>query len=140
MLKTYRAGKSPGGCGGWGLGSRNRRGPGVAPTPRLRGQGISLGSPAGFVGSSGWGKHPPFLSCSSHLGWPLPPASPDLPSLRCTNPVWPPLLLPPSVPLRPTYSLWGSSHLLGCQSPPPAAGRCPSCGEMLTLHLPTPPS
>ena len=31
MLRTPRAGKGPGGCGGWGLGSRNRRGPGMPP-------------------------------------------------------------------------------------------------------------
>ena len=37
-------------------------------------------------------------------------------------------------------SLWGSSCLLGCQSPPPAAGRGPSCGQTLTLHIPTLPS
>ena len=66
------------GLWGWGLGSRNRRGPGVTPTPGLRGQGTSLGSPAGFLGSSGWGKRPPLLSCSSGLGGLLPPASPDL--------------------------------------------------------------
>ena len=35
----------------------------------------------------------------------------------------------PLVPLHPTGSLWGSSHLLGGQSSPPAAGRHPSCGE-----------
>ena len=64
--------------GGWGLGSRNRRGPGVPPTPGLRGWGTSPGSPAGFLGSSGQGKHPPLLFCSSGLGGPLPPASPDL--------------------------------------------------------------
>ena len=34
----------------------------------LKGQGTSPGSPAGFLGSSGWGKHPPLLSCSSGLG------------------------------------------------------------------------
>ena len=84
MLRTHRAGKCPGGCGGWGLGSRNRRGPGVPTTPGLRGQGTSPGSPAGFLGSSGWDKCPPLLSCSSNLGGPLPPASPDLPtSLLC---------------------------------------------------------
>ena len=154
MLRTYRAGKGPWGCGGWGLGSTEQ-----LPTPGLRGQGTSPGSPAGFLGSSGWGKRPPFLSCSSspegpsHLpllfsprppsyaprtnvaggGWalegrapawewaqqaprarvgraitlrsslappgrPRPPASPDLPSLRGADPVWPPLLLPPQYP------------------------------------------
>ena len=83
MLRTHRAGKGPGGCGGWGLGSRNRRGPGVPPTPGLRGQGTSPGNSAGFLGSSGRGKHPPLLSCSScwGLGAPLPPTSPDHPSL-----------------------------------------------------------
>ena len=47
----------------------------------------------------------------------LPPASPDLPGLRGADPVWPPLLLPHSVPLHATSSLWGSSCLLGHQSP-----------------------
>ena len=47
---------------------------------------------------------------------------------------------PSSVPLHPTSSLWGSSCLLGGQSPPPAASRCPSCGEALTPRLPTLPS
>ena len=156
MLRTHRAGKGPGDCGGWGLGSRNRRDPGVSPTPGLRGQGTSPGSSAGFLCSSGWDKYPPLLSCSSGLGgplppaspdlpglppmpprthavrrvlwraggWPgdsagspaqvgqaialhssptllgesLPPASPDLPGLKDTNPVWPPLLLPPQSP------------------------------------------
>ena len=71
----------------------------------------------------------------------LPPASPDLPPwpqgrkscLASTS-------SPPSVPLLPTGSLWGSCYLLGCQRSPPAAGRHTSCGEKLTLCLPTPPS
>ena len=50
MLRTHRAGKGPWGCGVWSLGSRNRRGPGVPPTPGLRGQGTSTGSSAGFLG------------------------------------------------------------------------------------------
>ena len=62
MLRTHRAGKGSGSCGGWGLGSRNRRGPGVPPTPGLRGEGTSPGSPAGFLGSSAQGRHPPLLS------------------------------------------------------------------------------
>ena len=81
MPRTPRAGKGPGGCGGWGLGPRNRRSPGVPPTLPLRGLGTSHGSPAGFLGSSGRGKRPLLLSCSSGLGGPLPPASPDLPGL-----------------------------------------------------------
>ena len=156
MLRTHRAGKGPGGCGGRGLGSRNRRGPGVPPTPGLRGQGTSPGSPAAFLGSSGGrqtpsspllllqsGRAPPaYLSCppqppsyarwthaawrglwraghrpgssagslarvggaitllssSAPPGWLLPLASPDLPGLRGTEPVWPPLFLPPQCP------------------------------------------
>ena len=41
MLRTHRAGKGTGVCGGWGLGSRNRRDPGVPHTPGLRGQQAS---------------------------------------------------------------------------------------------------
>ena len=81
MLRTHRAGKGPVGCWGWGLGSRNRRVPSLPPTPGLRGQGTSPGRPAGFLGSGGWGKRSPLLSCSSSLGGPLPPASPDFPGL-----------------------------------------------------------
>ena len=131
--------KRPGICGGWGLGSRNRRGPGVPHTPGLRGQGTSPGSPAGFLGSSWGGKCPPLLSCSSGLRGPL--CLPLLISgpqgcrscLASTSP-------PPSVLLHPTGSLWGSSRLLGRQCPPPVAGRSPSCGETLTPCLPTLPS
>ena len=287
MFRTQRARKGPGGCGGWGLDSRNRRGPGVPPTPGLRGQGTSPGSPAGFLCSSGQAKRSPLLSCSSSLGsgrappaclsWSphppscvpkdphtlegpwragdrhgssagspnlsgrancphsspapprghLPPSFPFLPSASFLCPQGPgqpgggfedrgsawelsrlpgpqlagqspsaphpllpgrpshlPLLISPAsflcpqdprclygalgvgelaclswspwplggwsclastsslplVPLHPTGSLWGSSHLLGGQSPPPASGRHPSCGETLTLCLPTMPS
>ena len=89
MLRTHRAGKVPGSCGGWSLGSRNRRGPVLSPIPGLRGQGSSPGSPAGFLGSSGWGKCPPHFSSSPGLGGTLPPASPDLPGL----PLMPPGLM-----------------------------------------------
>ena len=55
----------------------------MPPTPGLRGQGTSPGSPAGFLGSSRQGK--PLLSFPAPLVWglggPLPPASPDLPGL-----------------------------------------------------------
>ena len=33
ILRTQRAGKDPRGCGEWGLGSSNRKGPGVPPHP-----------------------------------------------------------------------------------------------------------
>ena len=94
VLRTHRAGEGPGGCGRRPLGSRNRRGPGVPPTPGLRGQDTSPGSPAGFLGLSEWSKCPPLLSCSSSLGAPLLPASPDLPGL-------------PPMPRGPTWPGWG---------------------------------
>ena len=144
MLRTHRAGKGSGGCGGRGLGSRNRRGPGVPPTPGLRGQRTSPGSPAGFLGSSGWGKCPPLLSCSSGLGGPLPPASPDLPCL-------------PPMPPR-THAAWrglgGQGIYLGaqqapwawvgraialCSSPTPPRGPLPPASPGLPGLLPMPP-
>ena len=130
--------KALGAVGGWGSGSRNRRGPGVPPTPGLRSQGTSCGSSAVSPGPSGWGKHPPLLSrlsqrappaCLSWSPWPQGPLS----CLASTSP-------PPSVPPRPTSSLGGLSHLLVHQHPPPAASRCPGCEEMLTWCVPTPPS
>ena len=89
-------------------------------------------------GLSGPGDCPPLLSRSS---WRVAPAclssSPQPQGhrscLASTSPF-------PSVPLHPTGSLWGSSCLLGRQSPPPWAGRHPTCGETLTPHLPTWPS
>ena len=86
MLRTHRAGKGPGGCGGWGLGSTEQKGPRRAPHPWSQRAGHSPGSPAGFLGSSGWGKHPRLLSCSSSSGGPFPRASPVLP--------WPPSYAP----------------------------------------------
>ena len=77
----------------------------------------------------GWpGYCPLLLSCSSWR---------DSPTCLC----WSPWLQghrsclvstssPPSVPLLPTGSLWGSYCLLGGQSPPPVAGRLPSCLEI----------
>ena len=51
-------------------------------------------------GPSGPGYRPLLLSLSSRR--PLPSTSPDLPGLRGSNPVWPPLLLP----LQPLTSYW----------------------------------
>ena len=104
--------KGPGGCGAWGLGSRNRRGPGMPSTPGLRGRGTSPGSPAGFLGSSGWGKHPLLLSCSSGLGGPLSPASPDLPGL------------PPMPPK--THMAWRGPWRTGNWPGSSAGSQCPS--------------
>ena len=70
---------------------------------------------------------------SSHLPLLISPASgvPILSGLHFSSPLSPP---------RPTSSLGGSSCLLGRQGPPPAAGRHPNFGEVLTRHLPTLPS
>ena len=57
------------------------------------GQGISLGAqqaPGAHVGRA-----ITLPSSPAPPGGPLPPDSPDLPGLRGTDPVWPPLLLPP---------------------------------------------
>ena len=76
--------------GGWGLGSRNRRGPGVPPTPGLRGQGTSPGSPAGFLGSSGQGNRPLRLSRSSQMAPPTYLSWSPQASLLCPQgPMWP---------------------------------------------------
>ena len=117
--------KRPWSCGGCGLGSSNRREPGMPPTPGLRGQGTSSGSPAGFLGSSGWGKCSPLLSCSSGLGGPLPPASPDLPCLLPVPPrshttwtgLWRAEDQPGSSAGSPVLSGWGNRPLLlSCSS------------------------
>ena len=130
MLRTHRAGKGPGGCGGWGLGSRSRRGPGLPPIPGLIGQGTSPGSPAGFLVSGGWGSHPPLLSCPYIPGGPLLPTSPDVPSL-------PPM--PPG-----THVAWGGGFggqgiRLGAQQAPWSkwAGQSPSVSLMLLLEGPS---
>ena len=114
MLRTPRAGKGPGSWWGWGWGlvSRNRRGPGMLPTPGLRGQGTSPGSPAGFLGSSGQGKCPPLLSHSSGLGGTFLPPSPDLRGL-------------PPMPPR-TYSAWRGLWRAGDQPGRSAVSLCPS--------------
>ena len=62
--------------------------------------GSSTGSPAP-VGGAIAVHSPPALPGES-----LPPASPDLPGLRGTNPVWPPFLLPPSPPMSYQFT-WG---------------------------------
>ena len=103
-----------------------------APTPGLRGSGTSPGSPAGFLGSSGWGKCPPLLSCSSCLGigraptgGSLLPASPDLPGLT-------------PVPPGPTKPGWGFGG--GGYRPVSSTGSPGRVGQAIALHSsPTPP-
>ena len=121
MLRTHRAGKGPGGSGGWGLGSRNRRGPGMSPTSDLRRQGTSPGSPAGFLGLSGRGKCPPLLSCSSRTASPtclsLPPQPQGCRScLASTSP-------PSSVPPTSYQFTWGFlPSPWASETPPVTAG------------------
>ena len=128
------------------LPSASRDLPGLPPVPprtRAAWRGVwRTGGPHLGAQQASWarvGRANTLHSSPTPPGWLLPPAPPHLPTLRGTNPVWPPLL-PLSVSLCPTGSPWGSSCLLGCQSPPPAASRCPSCGETLTPRLPAPPS
>ena len=65
MLRTHRAGKGPGGSGGLGLRLKEEKGPGMPPSPGLRGQGTSPGSPEGSPCPSGPGDRPLLLSHSS---------------------------------------------------------------------------
>ena len=120
MLRTHRAGKCLGGCGGWGLDSRNRRGPGVPPTPGLRGRSTSPGSPAGSPCPNGQGNHPLLLSCSSCRAPPtglLPPVSSDLLGL----PPMPPGPTQPGGGLEGRGSAWELSRLPSPSGP----GGCP---------------
>ena len=96
----------------------------MPPTPGLRGQGTSPGSPAGFLGSSGWGKCPPFLSCCSSLGGPLLPASPDLPGL-------PPM--PPGPMWLGVWVGWGWLWRAG-EQPGSSAGSLGQVGGVIALH------
>ena len=83
MLRTHKAGKDPWGCVGWGLVSRNRRGPAMHPRLVSEGRGPHLGAQ-----QPSWarvGRANSLLSSTAALVWglggSLPPASLDLPSL-----------------------------------------------------------
>ena len=102
MLRTHRAGKGLGGCGGCGLGSRSRRGPGMPPTAGLRGQGTSPGSSAGFLGSVGGANA--LLSSLAPPVWEGPSCLPLLISLASGAPI--PSGLHFSYPLSPPTSYW----------------------------------
>ena len=101
--------------GGMGLGSRNRRGPGVPPTPGLMGQGPHLG--AQLASWARVGGTVTLRFSPAPPGWLLPPASPDLPGLRGANPVWPLLLLPPQSPYVLLVHLWVPPISLGARVP-----------------------
>ena len=129
MLRTHRAGKGLGGCGGgWGLGSRNRRGPGVAPPLVSEGGGPHLGAQQAFLSSSGQGKRPPLLCCSSGPAGPLPPAFPVLPSAS---------LLCPQGPTRPGGGFGEQGTGLGAQQAPctRVGGSVALCSSRLRLLI-----
>ena len=96
MLRTHRAGKGPGGCGGVGLRLKEHKGPRRAPHPWSERAGDLTWAPSRLPVPEWAGQSP-----STPPGVPLPPASSDLPSLRGTDLVWPPLLHPP----RSSYTL-----------------------------------
>ena len=131
MLRTHRTGKGPGGCGGWGLGSTEQKGPRCAPYAWSQRAGDFTWEPSRLPGLSGWGKCPPLLSCSSSPGGPLPPASPDLPSL-------PPM---PPGPMRPglvgSLEGRGSAWELSRVTVPKWTGQSPSAPLLLLLEGPS---
>ena len=100
MFRTHRSGKGPMGCGGWGLGSMEQKGPTCAPHTWSQRAGDLTWDPNRLSGHEWVGKCPPLLSYSSGLGGPLPPASPDLPGL---------LLMPPRT-YMPWRGLWRAGH------------------------------
>ena len=118
-----------------GLRLKEQKGSRRDPTPGLRGQGTSLGCPAGFLVSNGQGKHPPVLSCSSSLGRPLGPSHlPLLISLAS--------LLCPQGPMQSGGGFGGQGISLGAQqSPWPEWARQSSSAPLLLFpesasHLP----
>ena len=104
--------KRPWGLWGVGLRLKEQKGLSRAPHPWSQRTGDSPGSPAGFLGSSGWCKCPPLLFCSSDLGGPLPPPSPDLPSLSTMPPM--------------THAAWRGLWRAGDRPGTSAASLCPS--------------
>ena len=117
--------------------------PGLPPMPprthaAWRGLWRAGDRPGSSAGSRAQvGDRPPLLSHSSQR---VPPTCfSDLPGLRGSDPVWPPLLLPLSPPTSYQFT-WGLLPSPWGQASPPAAGRCPSCGKTLTQRLPTLPS
>lgn len=113
MLKTHRVGKRTVGGGGQDLGSVHQRGPEVPLA--LEGRGLAP-EPSSLPEAQVGGRN---TSCAPSLSSKLPrvppgvgtPPSPSHPSGRQSRPASasPPSTLPP----HPTWSLGGSSHLLG---------------------------
>ena len=123
---------------GWGLGSRNRRGPRCALHPWSQRAGDLTWEPSRLPGLewAGQSPSPPLLlllegpSCLPLL---ISPASgaPILSGLHFSSPLSPPTSYRFTLGFLP--SPWASES-------PTSGGRCPSFGETLTLRLPTLPS
>ena len=118
MLRTHRAGKGPVGCGGWGLSSKNRRGPGVPLTPGLSGRGPHLGAQQASWARVGGANAlfsspaPPVWEGPSHLPLLISPRLPPM----------------PPGPMRPRCGFgWGGTSLGAQQTPwPEQASQLPS--------------
>ena len=159
MIRTHKAGKGAGDCGRVGLRLKEQKGPSCAPHPWSQRAKYLTWEPSRLPGLKwGWGKLLPLLSCSSGLGFGrssptclswftqpqghrsyLPSTSPLLSSqpqghwsyLYSTSPL--PSGMSYQFTLGFLLSPWGSEF-------PTSTSRHPSCGETLTLSLPTPPS
>ena len=128
MLRTHRAGKALGAVG-WGLGSGNRRDPGVPPTLVSEVRGPHLG--AQQASWAGVGGAIALRSSPAPPAGPLPPAPPDLPSF--------PPMLPGPMRLGGGWALegrgraWELSRLPGFEW----AGQSPSAPLLLLLQGPS---
>ena len=111
MIRTHRAGKGPGGCVGWGLGSRNRKVPGVTPRMVSEGRGPHLGAQQASWARVGRANTLP--SSPAPPGWPLPPATPDLTGLPPMSPG----------PTQPGWGFGGGNQLGSSASSPVRVGQ-----------------
>ena len=113
----------------WGLWAvelrlKEQKGPRHAPHPWSQRTGDPTWSPAGFLGSSGWGKRPSLFSCSSARA-----------SSRLLLLISPASLLCPQGPTWPGGGFGGQGTSLGDQQAP-----CAQVGGAITLRSsPAPP-
>ena len=121
MLRTHRAGKGPGGCEGWGLGSTEQKGPQDPHSLEGASEGIGPGPRAQQTSRADWagetlGALPPILAPEgpSWHGNPSPFQATPQGHWTCLVFISP----LPSVPPCPTGSFGCSFRLLGCQGPP----------------------
>ena len=111
--------KRPWGLWGVGLRLKEQEGSRRAPHPWSQRTGDLTWEPSRLPGLEYIGQtpSPPLLSCSSSLGGPLPPASPDLPSL---------LPMPPR-----THTAWRGLWEQGDWPVPKWTGQSPSAPLLL---------